>query len=179
MPRLLAERLSRFYDKEVDRWIKFEHGRIKELIEKILSNVDWNDLPRLGSLRIDWYPLVEYVEAVTPPVAHHNESADWGIFWLLESKLDYAKQLVRYSQFRMNQKDVVLKEQYPIGECPEPAEREEGESLTEEEFEEFLEYAGKKQHELREEDEKHIVREHENDGESEELDDSYFMNEEE
>ena len=170
VPRVLRERLSRYYDKEVDRWIKFEHGRIKTIIRTILDNVDWNDLPQLGELRIDWKPLVDYVETVEPPEAHHNESSDWGIFWLLESRLDYAEQLLRYSQFKLNQKTEVIAKEYPKGERPEPAERKEGISLSDEEFEQFLEQVAEKQHKLRE------IKEVE---ESKELDDSYFMDEEE
>ena len=153
IPRLVEERLSRYYDKEVDRWIQFEMDRVRQIIKTTLKNVDWNDLPRLGHLRIDWTPLHEYVEAVTPPRARHNESADWGIFWLFESQLDYAQQLLRYTQFKMNLKEEVIKQQYPNDGCPEPISRIEGQSLTDEEFEKFLEYVAKKQHELRSIDE--------------------------
>jgi len=150
LPRVLRERLSRYYDKEVDRWINFEMDRIRTIIKTILDNVDWNDLPKLGSLRIDWSPLEEYVEIVTPPEARHNESSDWGVFWLLESKLDYAQQLLRYKQFKFNKKDEYMKTRYPEGRKPEPAKRIEGKSVTEEKFQEFLVYTIRKQKELRE-----------------------------
>lgn len=152
LPRLLKERLSRYYDMEVDHWIQFEIARVHTIVRTTLNNVDWNDLPKLGHLRIDWSPLEEYIEIVTPPEARHNEASDWDIFWLLESKLDYAKQLLRYEQFKFNRKEKYFSERYPEGQKPKPAERIEGESVSEEKFEEFLEYVAKKQQELREDD---------------------------
>lgn len=149
IPAVVRDRLSRYYDKEIDRWIKFEMKRVHQIISTTLKNVDWNDLPKLGSLRIDWTPLEEYVEAVKPPVAHHNEFHDWGIFWLLESKLDYIKQLLRYNEFRLNLKDDYYDNRYPDGLRPLPAVREEGESLSDEDFEKYLAYVAQKQHELR------------------------------
>lgn len=148
--RIVKDRLSKCYDKEIDYWIDEQMERVRAIIKTTLNNVDWNDLPKLGKLRIDWSPLVEYVGSVTPPEARHNEFHDWGIFWLLESKLDYAKQLKRYTQFRLNMKEEYFKERYPEGQRPLPSIKEEGKSMTDEDFKDYLEYVARKQHELRE-----------------------------
>lgn len=150
IPRLMRERLSRYYDKEVDRWIDFEMKRVRRIIKTILKHADWSTFVEEGELKVDWSPLEEYVEAVEPPKARHNESSDWNIFWLLESKLDYVKQLLRYTQFRLNLKDEYYENRYPDGLEPEPIGRVEGKSISDEDFEKYLGYVAQKQQELRE-----------------------------
>ncbi len=148
--RIMEDRLSRFYDTSVDIWIDKEMKRVRKIIRIIMAHADWTKFVEEGELKVDWSPLVEYVEAVEPPKANHNEYYDWGLFWLLESQLDYAQQLYRYSLFRLNKGDKYHKEQYSGKPIPEQSHTIEGHSITDEDFEtKFIPYVIRKQQELR------------------------------
>jgi len=111
LPRILEERLSRYYDIGIDEFIDEKHEESKEIIEEILEKVDWEAPIELGNLPIDWQPLIDFVESVEIPDAEHTEETDQGIFWLLESHLDYVEQLKRYNLFKYGKEDEWLQEQ--------------------------------------------------------------------